>query len=146
MKPENAGTKRDERRIAYAGVLVAEGQAQARTKLAAASDHIVVVERGVIRTVLFVCPSGCGDVLAINVDPAAGEAWRVRYSEGAVSLIPSVWRTTGCEAHFVLWRNRVWWCGPDEDEDNAWPDDMDQTLRAEWQRIRRLRRSRDGRR
>ena len=25
-------------------------------------------------------------------------------------MYPSVWRTTGCKSHFIVWRSRIYWC------------------------------------
>jgi hypothetical protein len=60
------------------------------------------------------CPDGCGTVLTVNLDPRAGKAWRL-YARERLSLYPSVWRDGGCGAHFVLWKDRILWCGADDD-------------------------------
>jgi hypothetical protein len=62
-------------------------------------------------------PRGCGEVFPINLDPRAGPAWRL-YSDPrrGVSLYPSVWRESGCESHYVIWRNRIYLFGRYEDE------------------------------
>lgn len=139
-------------RHAFGATVTVETQADARAVLAHKSDALVVVRRHRPRAVLFNCPDGCGDVLVINVDPTAGQAWRLREDEsGRVTLMPSVWRSSGCFAHFILWQSRVWWCRffDDEDddatrngdsEDSLWPAEMDAELRDEWRRIRAERR------
>jgi hypothetical protein len=70
---------------------------------------IVVIERddGTAKSVVFQCPDGCGEVLRINVAHTLGSrSWRFRADvRGRVSLYPSVWRTTGCHAHFFLTLN-----------------------------------------
>lgn len=73
---------------------------------------VVLVERGRPRSLVFSCPDGCGSVLTINLDPRAGKAWRLYKRGEAMSLYPSVWRDNGCRAHFVLWHDRLLWCGP----------------------------------
>jgi uncharacterized protein DUF6527 len=119
-------------------------QAAARAAVAESADLLAVVDRGYPRAVLFQCPCGCGEMVVINVDPAAGRAWRLRNDPLGVTLMPSVWRTTGCQSHFILWRNQVWWCDwYDEDDDEpAWPRTVDEELREEWRRIRREERER----
>lgn len=112
-------------------------QAEAR-ELASVPTRISIIERGVPRSVVFRCPCGCGDVLSINVDQDAGAAWYVRVREGRITLMPSVWRENGCQSHFILWNNLVWWCTSDDED---WPDELDEELRAEWKRIRTWRRT-----
>lgn len=68
----------------------------------------VVIERGVPRWLVVKCPCGCGDEVPINLDERAGPAWRLyRGGKTGVSLYPSVWRDTGCESHFVVWRSQI---------------------------------------
>jgi len=57
------------------------------------------------------CPDGCGAILTVNLDPRAGKAWKL-YERGRTSLYPSVWRDGGCGAHFIVWKDRIVWCGP----------------------------------
>src|SRR5437660_574254 len=73
-------------------------------------DTIVVVKRGRPRWLKLRCPCGCGELLSINLDPQAGDSWKLLVREGKVCLFPSVWRDTGCESHFNLWNNRVYFC------------------------------------
>lgn len=151
---EHAASRPALYRLAFGSTLTVETQADARATLAGAPDAVVVVRRHRARAVLFKCPDGCGDVLVINVDASAGRAWRLREEEnGSVTLMPSVWRSSGCCAHFILWRSRVWWCryfddDGSEDEmrdrdsvEELWPAEMDAELRDEWRRIRAVRRS-----
>jgi hypothetical protein len=63
------------------------------------------------------CPDGCGAILTVNLDPKAGKAWKL-YERGRTSLYPSVWRDGGCGAHFVVWKDRIVWCGPLGVDDN----------------------------
>jgi uncharacterized protein DUF6527 len=80
----------------------------------------VLVRRGQPRSLLIACPDGCGETLAVNLDPRAGPAWRMYGRNSAISLSPSVWRQGGCESHFIVWRGRIVWCGRFE-EDNQEP-------------------------
>lgn len=70
----------------------------------------VLVRRGVVRSMVMACPDGCGEMLTINLDGRAGKAWRFYGHGHDLSLFPSVWRDTGCESHFILWRSRIYWC------------------------------------
>lgn len=82
--------------------------ASAAASVRAPGDMALVV-RGVARLVVLACPDGCGDVIPINVDPRAGRAWRYYTDRNGRSLFPSVWRDQGCCAHFILWRDRIFW-------------------------------------
>jgi hypothetical protein len=70
-----------------------------------------LVERGRLRSLVFACPDGCGTTLTINLDDRAGPAWRLYSDEKGLSLYPSVWRDNGCESHFILWHDKIVWCG-----------------------------------
>jgi hypothetical protein len=82
-----------------------------------APGEAVIVRRGVLRSVVMACPDGCGELLTINLDGRAGKAWRYYDRGGDVSLFPSVWRDSGCESHFILWRSRIHWCDWSEELD-----------------------------
>ncbi|MBZ9852078.1 hypothetical protein LB565_29300 [Mesorhizobium sp. CA14] len=70
---------------------------------------VVLVERGVPRAFVMKCPDGCGDVLTVNLDSRAGPAWRFYQREDGLTLFPSVWRDTGCGAHFIVWDDTIHW-------------------------------------
>ena len=114
----------------YTDVAEVSSQAETREAVGDIAARIVIIKRGRPRTVLFRCPCGCGEIVVINVDPRTGKAWRLRRSMDGVTLLPSVWRTTGCRSHFVLWENRVWWCRLDDENDGGeWPLEVKQALR-----------------
>ena len=69
-----------------------------------------LVHRGVDRSLVMACPDGCGETLTINLDRRSGPAWRYYRDAAAISMYPSVWRTTGCKSHFIVWRSRIYWC------------------------------------
>ena len=129
--------------------LTARSQAEARGLLMEHANQVVVLRRDQARAVLFMCPDCCGELLTVNVDPQAGRAWRLREGiDGNITLMPSIWRTSGCYAHFIIWRSRIWWCRIADDDDSRDGDDsagwgdtewaaaMDAELREEWRRIR----------
>jgi len=101
-----------------------QGEVSSRTdaanRLKFAGDAVLVT-RGVPRLLLLMCPCGCGEQLPINLDQRAGPAWRIyKARNGAVTLYPSVWRESGCESHFVIWRDRILLFGSsDEDFDDS---------------------------
>jgi hypothetical protein len=77
----------------------------------------VLIERGTPRWLLLSCPCGCGAELSINLDSRAGPAWRLyRGRNDALTLYPSVWRESGCESHFIIWRDEVLLFGDTEDD------------------------------
>jgi len=88
-----------------------------------ASNHLkspgdaVLVTRGVPRLLLLVCPCGCGEQLPINLDDRAGPAWRLYHGRNeSLTLYPSVWRESGCESHFIIWRDQILLFGHNEDD------------------------------
>jgi hypothetical protein len=124
----------------FVQVFTSTSQNDARVLLKGNPHALVTIVRGTPRAVVFHCPCGCGDVISINLDPAAGHAWRYRATEKGLTLLPSVWRTTGCESHFIIWNSAVWWCGFGlEQDESEWPGEMDRELREEWSRIRQNR-------
>lgn len=91
----------------------AEGVSEARSRVLSPGDT-VLVERGRPRALVMKCPDGCGDVLTINLDAAASKAWRLYERRGKLTVFPSIWRTEGCESHFVVWRDLIEWCDLEE--------------------------------
>jgi hypothetical protein len=57
------------------------------------------------------CPCGCGEVLELMLIPEARPRWRLTVDrKNRPSLNPSVWRDSGCGAHFWVQSGRVRWC------------------------------------
>lgn len=107
-----------ESRSAAAGLLNDPGEA-------------VIIERGVPRWMFLKCPCGCGDEIPINLDARAGKAWRYyNDSRHGVTLYPSVWRDTGCESHFIIWRGEIWLFG------RGWDRSFESGDSSETRRIR----------
>lgn len=94
------------RSIASKGVTQKYSDAIAR--LRDPGDCVVVV-RGVPRTLVMVCPDGCGENITINLDHRAGKAWRKYERDNKLTIYPSVWRDTGCRAHFIVWNDHILW-------------------------------------
>lgn len=92
----------------------AERFADAVKELESPGDYVEIV-RGVSRALVMSCPDGCGETLTINLDGRAGPAWRKYVRKARLTVYPSVWRETGCRAHFIIWENRIVWCGPRDD-------------------------------
>lgn len=85
-----------------------QSRSDAGSLLVAPGDAVLVSRGGQDRLLVLVCPCGCGERFPVNLDPRAGPAWR-RYTsrDGACSLFPSVWRKGGCNAHYIVWRDRI---------------------------------------
>jgi hypothetical protein len=89
--------------------------AEAMSKIKSPGDYVVVA-RGVPRAVIMSCPDGCGEVLTVNLDRRAGPAWRKYMHGNRLTIYPSVWRESGCGAHFIVWHDKILWCGSADDE------------------------------
>jgi len=106
------------KRLSFKGMC--EYQGEAVQAVAEPGDGTLVV-RGVPRALVIRCPDGCGETITVNLDPRSGKAWRLYETRGKFTLYPSVWRETGCRAHFILWRDEILWC--DWDDSPSWHDD-----------------------
>lgn len=91
---------------------------------------IVIVHRGVARSLAIACPDGCGEELTINLDSRAGPAWRYYMNGNDLSIFPSVWRDTGCKSHFIVWKSKIFWCDWHEQLDLANEDTLNKTRLA----------------
>ena len=89
-----------------------------------AAGDAVLVERGRPRVLILACPCGCGEELAINLDNQAGPAWRLYRRNRAVTIFPSVWRETGCESHFIVWKDQIYLFGAFHDDDGGYVDEL----------------------
>lgn len=94
------------RRARFLGSTSSQGDA---ANLVKDPGDVALVHRGVARAAVIQCPDGCGETLTINLDPRVGDAWRIYVEDDEVTLFPSVWRTSGCKSHFILWSNRLYW-------------------------------------
>jgi hypothetical protein len=60
------------------------------------------------------CPCGCDELIQLSLVRDARPSWRVAVERGgAATLLPSVWRTTGCKSHFIIYKGRLIWCSSD---------------------------------
>ncbi len=68
----------------------------------------VLISRVRPRSLVVMCPCGCGVRQPINLDARTGAAWRLYRSQSSrISIFPSVWRTDGCKSHYVIWNGRI---------------------------------------
>lgn len=85
---------------------------EAMARIKQPGDYVLVL-RGTPRGIVMSCPDGCGEHVIVNLDRQGGPAWRRYTSGGKLSIYPSVWRDSGCRAHFIIVRDRIYWCGAD---------------------------------
>lgn len=97
--------------VNFLGVVARFSEAMA--KLRKPGDYVAVV-RGVPRAIVMSCPDGCGETLTVNLDRRVGPAWRKYDRDGQLTVYPSVWRESGCRAHFIIWKDQILWCGSSE--------------------------------
>lgn len=105
------------RRIAHRGTVQRYGEA---VPLLTGPGDAVTVTRGVPRSIVILCPDGCGEVLTVNLDRRSGPAWRFFERRGTLTIYPSIWRDSGCRAHFIIWNSEILWCDRDETEPAQW--------------------------
>src|SRR5687768_14360554 len=93
--------------VLYSQIVQVPDQATAMTQLQ--PGVLVLVKPGdKPKSLKFVCPCGCGQVVSINLMPQAAKAWRISSEPSrGLSLWPSVWLDIGCRSHFILRRNRA---------------------------------------
>ncbi|WP_410003864.1 DUF6527 family protein [Ralstonia sp. TCR112] len=108
------GLKQRARIISWKGQVAHRHEADAHLK---EPGDVVLVHRGLPRSMAMACPDGCGETLTINLDSRAGPAWRHYIDDTKLTLYPSVWRDTGCKSHFIVWRSKIFWCD--------WQDPLD---------------------
>lgn len=104
MMPERA------QRIIWRGTAPSHAAA---AELLRGTGDVSLIERARPRWLLMKCPCGCGEVISLNVDAGAGPAWRLYWRGSDLSVFPSVWKESGCESHFIVWRGRIDWLGSD---------------------------------
>lgn len=110
----------------------AAGHGAARALLRQLGD-VSLDHRSVDRSLVLMCPDGCGQYISVNLDPRAGKAWRTYGSENSLTVFPSVWRDEGCGAHFIIWRGRILWCDAGDKpnwHDEALASEVEQVLVA----------------
>jgi hypothetical protein len=92
-------------KLRFRGALQKRNEA---SRLLESPGDAVLIERGIPRWFLILCPCGCAETLQINLDRRSGPAWRLyAHPPHGISLFPSVWRETGCESHFIIWRDQI---------------------------------------
>lgn len=58
----------------------------------------------------FKCPCGCNALIYLNLLTDAKPCWKYRITpKRNISILPSIWRRTGCKSHFFIREGRVKW-------------------------------------
>ncbi len=71
----------------------------------------VVGENGYRWFAALVCPCGCGEALYLNLLPEQHPCWKLNIrADGSVTFNPSIWRTKGCQSHFIIRNSKIHWC------------------------------------
>lgn len=98
--------KRPARQLSFLGECEHRDQGD---KMLKQPGDAVSIRRGVLRSLLIACPDGCGETIVVNLDPRTGKAWHLDTRGGKLTLYPSVWLESGCESHFIVWRDKLIW-------------------------------------
>lgn len=106
-------------RIAHKGVVERYSEAIAQLK---SPGDAVIVKRGIPRSIVMQCPDGCGEVITVNLDRRSGPAWRYFERRMRLTIYPSIWRDSGCRAHFIVWNDGILWCDARETDEPQWDD------------------------
>lgn len=73
-------------------------------------DLVLAREDGEDWCVGMSCPCGCGDIIELLIVAEANPRWDVKVDEKQrPTLLPSIWRTSRCGAHFWIRNGRVAW-------------------------------------
>jgi hypothetical protein len=96
------------RRIRFVGEVTSREEASGLLKQ---PGDAALVLRGTPRWLVLRCPDGCGEDLPVNLDRRSGPAWKLYSRPKGLTLYPSVWRDSGCESHFIIWNDNVFWLG-----------------------------------
>lgn len=67
----------------------------------------IVGTRALPKWAIFACPCGCEDRVELYLGPYSSPRWSASFGRRGTTLRPSVWRTGGCGAHFLVRNGRV---------------------------------------
>ncbi len=95
------------KKIRNVGTVSSRGEIPALLKQ---SGDVAIVKRGVLRSIVMLCPCGCREQITINLDKRSAAAWHLYQKGKTLTLYPSVWRDNGCCSHFIIWNDRIFWC------------------------------------
>ena len=74
-------------------------------------NFVLAREDGEDWAIAFLCPCGCMDRLELALIPEVKPNWTLKLdTENHPTLSPSIWRKTGCLAHFWVKEGKIVWC------------------------------------
>ncbi|MFC3674061.1 DUF6527 family protein [Ferrovibrio xuzhouensis] len=90
--------------VPYSSVHQVRNQAESAAVLQSPGVISIIVGETGPKRIQFKCPCGCGEEIRLSVSPRGPRPiWRFHIdAESKLSLYPSVWRASGCRAHFIL--------------------------------------------
>jgi hypothetical protein len=95
------------RDVRYSQIVRAHDQAEAKQQLKA-GVLVLVIPNERPKSLKFLCPCGCGEIVSVNLMPGNERAWTLDIKpKRGISLWPSVWLTSGCQSHFILRNNKA---------------------------------------
>lgn len=83
------------------------------------SERIIYLigEGGHLWFAVMLCPCGCGETLHMSLLVDGRPRWELtEHFDGTISLVPSIWRKTGCRSHFWLRHGQIRWCKGEQSE------------------------------
>jgi hypothetical protein len=63
----------------------------------------------------FMCPCGAGHRLVLNLSKLRSPYWTVKVRDGRATVYPSISLGQGCQSHFWIWSNKVYWAKFEDD-------------------------------
>lgn len=74
-------------------------------------QFIVVIHNERRYWTIFRCPCGCEEVISLAMQPPHQPRWSLNVNkENRPTLLPSIWRNTGCMSHFWVRNGAIIWC------------------------------------
>lgn len=74
-------------------------------------DFVLAREDSEDWAIAFLCPCGCKERLELALIPEVKPHWKLHMNHlNYPTLHPSVWRKTGCGAHFWVKEGEIVWC------------------------------------
>ena len=73
--------------------------------------EIYAIGKPLVWQAALLCPCGCGHLIQLSLLESDSPRWDLKVDrDGNATISPSVWRTLGCQAHFLVRGGRIIWC------------------------------------
>lgn len=70
---------------------------------------VLIGSRNAPKWLEFVCPSGCGEIVSLNLMRSYRPSWSIKLNkDNTVTVFPSI-VTTSCKSHFWIRHNNIEW-------------------------------------